>query len=87
MGLDTVEIVLWAENRFGVEMPDDEVGNISTVGEFANYIANKVNTSKCSNISYKDIMPDLLDVLESEYDVPREKVTLNSRFVQDLGFG
>tara|TARA_Y100001001_G_scaffold121144_1_gene119222 strand:+ start:262 stop:525 length:264 start_codon:yes stop_codon:yes gene_type:complete len=87
MGLDTVEIVLWAEEKFGVEMPDEEVTNICTVGEFANYIASKVNAEKGTNISFKEVMPDLLDVLESDYSVPRHKVTLDSRFVQDLGFG
>ena len=87
MGLDTVEIVLWAEDKFGVEMPDEEVTNIYTVGEFANYIASKVNTEKGTNISFGDVMPDLLDVREADYSVPRHKITLDSRFVQDLGFG
>ena len=87
MGLDTVEIVLWAEEKFGVEMPDEEVTNICTVGEFANYIASKVNNEKGTNISFEEVMPDLLDVLEADYSVPRHKITLDSRFVQDLGFG
>ena len=69
------------------EMPDEEVTNIYTVGEFANYIASKVNTEKGTNISFGDVMPDLLDVLEADYSVPRHKITLDSRFVQDLGFG
>ncbi|MDO6579682.1 hypothetical protein [Alteromonas stellipolaris] len=87
MGLDTVEIVLWTEEKFGVEMPDEEVTNICTVGEFANYIASKVNNEKGTNISFEEVMPDLLDVLEADYSVPRHKITLDSRFVQDLGFG
>jgi hypothetical protein len=87
MGLDTVEIVLWAEEKFGVEMPDEEVTNICTVGEFANYIASKVNNEKGTNISFEEVMPDLLDVLEADYSVLRHKITLDSRFVQDLGFG
>ncbi len=86
MGLDTVEIVLWAENEFGVEMPDQEITNIYTVGEFATYIANKVNETKGTSFDYADILPKLLEVLESDYGVDKDKVTLNSRFVQDLGF-
>jgi len=87
MGLDTVEIVLWAEETFGVEMPDEEVGTIYTVGEFANYIANKVNSTKGFNITYQDVMPHLLDILESDFNVPRNKVTIESQLVKDLGFG
>ena len=86
MGLDTVEIVLWAEKEFGVEMPDQEVTNIYTVGEFATYIATKVNESKGTSFDYADILPKLLEVLETDYGVDKDKVTLNSRFVQDLVF-
>jgi acyl carrier protein len=87
MGLDTVEIVLWAEEEFDVSMPDEEVGKIYTVGEFATYIAQKVNEAKGSSIDYSDTLPKILDVLESDYGVERTEVTLSSRFVQDLGFG
>ena len=87
MGLDTVEIVLWAEQTFDVSMPDEEVGQIFTVGEFAKYIAKKVNDVKGTHIDYTDTLPQILDILESDYGVKRSKITLSSRFVQDLGFG
>ncbi|MCB5227589.1 hypothetical protein JAO78_012280 [Alishewanella sp. 16-MA] len=67
-------------------MLDQEVTNIYTVGEFASYIATKVNESKGTSFDYADILPKLLEVLESDYGVDKGKVALNSRFVQDLDF-
>ena len=86
MGLDTVEIVLWAEEEFGVPMPDEEVGNIYTVGEFAMYIAEKVNSVKGSSISYQDTLPKVIDILVKDYGIERGKINTSSRFIQDLGF-
>lgn len=85
MGLDTVEFVLWAEKEFGMEMPDQEITNIYTVGEFAIYKANKLNEIQGAAFDWSDIFPKLLKVLHSDYGVERHNITFNSRFVQDLG--
>ena len=36
--LSMVEVVVAAEERFGVKIPDDDVKNLSTVGDAVNYI-------------------------------------------------
>ena len=36
--LDIVELVMAFEEEFGVEIPDDEVENIATVGQAVSYI-------------------------------------------------
>ncbi|GAA2743707.1 MULTISPECIES: acyl carrier protein [Kitasatospora] len=36
--LSMVEVVVAAEERFGVKIPDDEVKNLKTVGDAVNYI-------------------------------------------------
>jgi len=36
--LSMVEVVVAAEEKFGVKIPDDEVKNLSTVGDAVNYI-------------------------------------------------
>jgi|SaaInl0LU_22_DNA_1037365.scaffolds.fasta_scaffold12143_1 acyl carrier protein len=87
MGLETVEIVIWAEEEFGVPMPDEEVGLIFTVGDFADYIANKVNQEHGTNIDSSITLPKILIYLEEQHEIEPEKVTLSSRFVEDLGFG
>ncbi len=36
--LDTVELIMEFEKEFGITIPDDESGNIVTVGDAINYI-------------------------------------------------
>ena len=40
MGLDTVEIVLWAEKEFSIAITDADAGEVSTVGDFSQLIYN-----------------------------------------------
>jgi acyl carrier protein len=35
-----VEVVVAAEDKFGVKIPDEEVKNLSTVGDAVSYIAS-----------------------------------------------
>lgn len=39
--LDVVELVMALEDEFGIEIPDDEVGKIKTVGDAVEYIESK----------------------------------------------
>ncbi|HRK22709.1 MAG TPA: acyl carrier protein [Fimbriimonadaceae bacterium] len=39
--LDVVELVMALEDEYGVEIPDDEVGSIKTVGAAVEYIEKK----------------------------------------------
>jgi acyl carrier protein len=39
--LDVVELVMAFEDEFGIDIPDEEVGEIKTVGDAVNYIAKK----------------------------------------------
>lgn len=39
--LDVVELVMALEDEFGIDIPDDEVNNIKTVGDAVQYIKNK----------------------------------------------
>ncbi len=40
--LDTVEVVMALEEEFGIEIPDEDAEKITTVGEAAKYIQDKV---------------------------------------------
>jgi acyl carrier protein len=44
--LSMVEVVVAAEERFGVKIPDDEVKNLKTVGDAVNYILNNQELTK-----------------------------------------
>lgn len=39
--LDVVELVMALEEEFGIEIPDEDVGNIKTVGNAVEYISAK----------------------------------------------
>jgi acyl carrier protein len=39
--LDVVELVMALEDEFGIDIPDEEVGEIKTVGDAVNYIEKK----------------------------------------------
>jgi len=39
--LDVVELVMAFEDEFGIDIPDDEVGEIKTVGNAVDYISKK----------------------------------------------
>ena len=39
--LDVVELVMKLEDEFGIDIPDDAVGGIKTVGDAVAYIASK----------------------------------------------
>src|SRR5579862_6440886 len=40
--LDVVELVMAFEDEFGIDIPDEEVGEIKTVGDAVNYITKKL---------------------------------------------
>jgi len=41
--LDTVEVVMALEEEFGIEIPDEDAEKITTVGDAAKYIENKLS--------------------------------------------
>jgi len=42
--LDVVELVMAFEDEFSIDIPDEEVGEIKTVGDAVNYIAKKLGS-------------------------------------------
>ena len=56
MGLDSVELVMTIENKFGISIPDDECEQIHTVQQFADSVFEKIKikpNEKClSQIVY-----------------------------------
>lgn len=45
MGLDTVELVLRVEETFGVDLPNDELGSVSTVGDLYKLLLSRLDGS------------------------------------------
>ena len=41
--LDVVELLMSIEDEFGVEIPDEEIENIKTIGNLVDYIQNNMD--------------------------------------------
>ena len=86
MGLDTVEIVLWAEKEFDLQLPDEEVSQIYTVGEFSDYLQQKLRTKHgfkpCP--SNEHIFNKIKAILIKDYAVSENKITRDAKFIDDL---
>jgi hypothetical protein len=59
MGLDSVEIVLRAEELFGIDIADDEAGSISTVGDFYEVIRTKLEITPSRDPVTPDELPGI----------------------------
>lgn len=40
--LDVVDLIMSLEDEYGIEMPDDEVENIKTIGDVVRYIEERI---------------------------------------------
>jgi len=86
MGLDTVEFVLWAEQHFGLEIPDEDAAEIMTVGEFCAYLACRLAQREGLRApSRQTVFEQVAGHLVRRHGVPRERISDAARFVKDLG--
>jgi acyl carrier protein len=86
MGLDTVEFVLWAEQEFEIEIPDNDAQFILTVGQFTTYVHRKLfNMHGAASKSEAEIFKRIKDFLIAEFEIAPEKISRDSNFVKDLG--
>jgi acyl carrier protein len=86
MGLDAVEFVLLAEKEFGLQLPDDEISLVTTVGEFTDLIHQKLLTKHglkpCP--SQDEIFKKIKSLLIKQFATPEANISRDARFVQDL---
>jgi hypothetical protein len=57
MGLDSVEIVIRAEQLFAIDIPDDEAASVSTVGDFYQLICSKLGISPLESPATPENLP------------------------------
>jgi len=86
MGLDAVELVLATEQYFSIDLPDEEVAHTETVESLCSLVREKcVYRDGLKATSYDEIYCYLVNLLHSEFSVPRDNIHPDSRFVKDLG--
>ena len=86
MGLDTVEFVIFSEKEFGLQLSDNEVSLVNTVGEFTDLIHQKLivkhGLKPCQ--SQDEIYSIIKNLLINQFATPEAKITRDARFVDDL---
>ena len=88
MGLGVVEMVMALEEEFDLDMPDEELRPLRTVGDIFLYLEHRLATAgriaatgRCEG----DLWTRYLDIVESETGVPRERLRPEAEFYRDLG--
>ena len=86
MGLDTVEIVLWAEKEFGIAITDADAGEVSTVGDFSQLIYNLllIKNGLKNSINEEIVYNKIKTLLIKQYLVKESQINRNVTFIADL---
>lgn len=85
MGLDTVEFILWAEQEFEIEIPDNDAQNILTVGQFTTYVHHKLfDIHGATSKSEAEIFDRIKNFLATEFKIPAAIIHRSSHFINDL---
>jgi uncharacterized membrane protein len=93
MGLEGVELVMAAESEFGIRITDEAAQRVRTVGEFHDLVRSLVEMEGRPELRARTDLDQHLwsrvQILASThgYGVPPAKVTRETRFVEDLGYG
>ena len=85
MGLDSVEIILAAEEEFGIEIPDADAARMITVGDLQAFIVVESRRLGRPDRDADDIFARLRAIICRQLGVKPEAVVPAARFVKDLG--
>lgn len=83
MGLDSVELVMSAEEHFGIEIPDRIAEQLPTVGSLHNYIVAELQRIEKPRDA-EVVFAELREIICEQLGVKPERVVPEARFVQDL---
>lgn len=92
MGLEQVEMIMDAEDEFGVKITDAQ-GSVSTVGEFYDMVLCRIRSKANSDLAQRPdlemhVWKRLAEIAASHgYDMKPEQITRETRFIEDLGYG
>ena len=84
MGLDTVELVISFEQEFGLSIPDEPAEMLVTVRDVRDFILSEY-ARRGIKADPDNIFERIRDRTIEIANVRRERITLDTKFVEDLG--
>lgn len=84
MGLDSVEIILAAEEEFGLEIPDAEAARMITVGDLQAFIVVELRRLGHPVVDAEGVFGRLREIICRQLGVKPDAVVPTARFVKDL---
>jgi acyl carrier protein len=89
VGLDSVQIVLTVEERFGIKISDPEAERLLRVSDLHACISRKLADRRVRGDSLppwseEQILEEIRDIVVEEVGVPRERITWDAGFHADL---
>lgn len=83
MGLDSVELVMEAEDHFGIKIPDDVAETLLTVGSMHDFVV--LELQRVGRPRNPDaVLLELRKLICDQLGVSPERVVPGARFVEDL---
>lgn len=84
MGLDAIELILEAEKRFGVSVPDERTEKTETVEKFAQLLF-ELRAQTSAPLSYEEVLLQLREIIAKIFRIPIERIVPEAHFIKDLG--
>lgn len=84
MGLEIVEVIMRLEEEFDIEIPDEDAERLTTVGQIADYVAEKLMLPEDQRERHWNRVQA---IVVDEANVPAEQVHRETRLVEDLNLG
>jgi acyl carrier protein len=85
MGMDSVEILMKVEKAFGIEITQEEVDQIITVGDLHDAVWKQLNTVKGTETTKTQMESTINQIIAEISGVDLEEVTRNKKICDDLG--
>jgi|GEM_PF-4645078 len=82
MSLDMTEFIMRVEETYGFEIPIEDYESLKTVGLLCEYIQKRSPRSDGSVI-----LDTVRQMIYENFHIPRDEISPESRWIEDLGLG
>ena len=84
MGLDTIELVMAIEDRFGIAIPEAEAEKLQIVGDLSDYVVAALKRHD-DQVDEDEVWERIVQIMVEQLGVRPEEVTRTTDIVYDLG--